>query len=306
MSTAADLWVDRYKQRYPHATDDYRRDGQWRQPRAEALTRRYLQPFNRAVRTALVLDVDDDAARWAARNAELPDPTVITLNPATEHVHMWWLLQSAVYTQDAQRLAALRLYERLYRGLVWAVEGADHGYAAQLTQNPLHGHWETFWGPAEPYRMRDLSAALGDRMPEPLKPGKKIEIRTDVGRNLELFDREREWEYRQYRLAGRPPLALWLPIAEQHARETSATLDANAWRGGPLSDREATHVGTSIARFCAAKLTDAEFRRRQALAGAITTEKKRQANQDRATQPRPGRRTIDRTALFTESLEITL
>jgi hypothetical protein len=293
MPTAVDAWLDRWRFKYPHATDDYQRDGQWPQPRAEALTRRYIAARTPSIRLGLVLDVDDDQAQWAARNADLPDPTVMTINPATEHAHLWWLLESPVYTLQAARQGPLRLYDRVNRGLLDAVVGADQGYTQQLTQNPVHPHWTTVWGPADPYSLKDLSTALGDRFPDPPKPGRKTMVRTETGRNVELFDRAREWAYNEIRRQNFPPIEVWRQMVQDFTALTNFTLDANDGIG-PMSSAEAAQIGKSIAHWTHRKFTAAEFSKIQSRRGKVTTALKAEANRKRATAPRPNRRTVDR------------
>lgn len=297
MSTAVDAWLDRWRFKYPHATDNYARDGQWPQPREEALTRRYIAARTPSIRLGLVLDVDDDRARWAAGNADLPEPTVMTINPATEHAHLWWLLKTPVYTMQAARLGPLRLFDRVNRGLVSSVVGADQGYTAQLTQNPVHPHWTTVWGPTEPYSLKGLATALGDRFPEPFREGRKTLVRTETGRNVELFDRTRGWAYNEIRRQHFPPIEVWQQIVTDFAALTNLALDANAGIG-PMSSSEATQIGKSVAHWTHRKFTADEFSKIQAQRGSkggkASTPAKTEANKVRSTAPRPNRRTVDR------------
>lgn len=298
MSTAVDAWLDRWRFKYPNATDDYRRDGQWPQPREEALTRRYIAARTSSIRLGLVLDVDDDRARWAAKNADLPEPTVMTINPATEHAHLWWLLQSPVYTMQAARLGPLRLFDRVNRGLNAVVVGADEGYAAQLTQNPVHPHWLTVWGPTDPYSLKDLATALGDRFPEPPGKGRKSLVRTETGRNVELFDRTRDWAYNEIRHQNYPPLAVWRQMVTDFTALTNLALDANDGIG-PMSSGEATQIGKSVAHWTHRTFTAEKFSGIQSRRGKISSTAKTEAVRKNATAPRPNRRgKIDKIALF--------
>ncbi|BAD95583.1 replication initiation protein [Rhodococcus opacus] len=297
MTAAVDAWLDRWRFKYPHATDDYVRDGQWPQPRAEALTRRYIAARTPSIRLGLVLDVDDDQAQWAARNADLPDPTVMTINPATEHAHLWWLLESPVYTLQAARQGPLRLYDRVNQGLIASVVGADQGYAQQLTQNPIHPHWTTVWGPSDPYSLKGLAKALGDRFPAPPDYGRKTQVRTETGRNVELFDRTREWAYREIRKQNYPSITVWRQMVTDFTALTNFTLDANDGIG-PMSRAEAEQIGKSVAHWTHRTFTAAEFSKIQARRGKVSSSAKTEAVRKNATAPRPKLKKVDRSALF--------
>ncbi|WP_072691743.1 replication initiation protein [Rhodococcus marinonascens] len=296
MPTALDAWMDRWRFKYPHASDNPSRDGTWAQPRVQALTRRYIAARTNAVRLGLVLDVDDDRAQWAARNADLPDPTVMTVNPATEHAHLWWLLDKPVYTLQAARVAPLRLYDRINQGLISSVVGADPGYVGHLTQNPVHPEWITVWGPADPYSLTDLSKALGDRFPDPPASGRTPLVRTGTGRNVELFDRTRTWTYDEIRRQSFPDIDTWQQMVHDFTALTNLTLDANTGIG-PMSAKEAAQIGKSVAHWTHRRFTAQKFSTLQAArgrnGGKKTSQEKVKAVRRNAAAPRPNRRAID-------------
>ncbi len=155
--------------RRPHATN-HLAEGQYRHSRDEALTMRYIEHSPHALLGSIVIDCDHpDAAlrafeKPADHPAELGGPVPL-------------------------RTRAPRVVARRPR-LPHRLRAGDFAYGGQLTKNPIHDDWDTLYGPADPYELRDLSTIHTPRQ-MPRLPARAA----GLGRNVTMFDTARTWAY---------------------------------------------------------------------------------------------------------------
>ncbi|KAA2242384.1 replication protein RepA, partial [Solihabitans fulvus] len=152
---------------WPLASDDPT-TGSWRESRAKALTRRYLEHSPTALLCMLVVDVDhhDTLLRALEEPRGHAMPTWIAESP-TGRGHVGWILEAPVCRTDSARIAPMRYAARVEEGLRRSLDG-DMGYAGLLTKNPLHEHWATTWGTDHLYSLGQLAESLGELMPRSL------------------------------------------------------------------------------------------------------------------------------------------
>ena len=202
-STQAALFDTRWLLKAPYVSDDLK-DGCWREPRAKAVARRYIQVNSAGLVWCIVIDIDHDDGDWAAGLAGLPEPSWTAINPFNRHAHVAYILEVPVARSDFARTGPLRFLARIEAGLVDAL-GGDVSYAGLLTKNPVHHSWVTRWCSDDGvYTLSQLASALGDRLPKQLP--RKIERSHGLGRNCTLFNELRTWAYtaiRRHRDDGR-------------------------------------------------------------------------------------------------------
>jgi hypothetical protein len=223
-----------------------------------ALRHREIAPDPPGWKTALRFDVDCPCDRrphvksgycpraatyW--RDAALPEPSFIVVNPANGHAHYVYLLRGWVRVDgaDAADLAAVRYFIAIERAYTQALR-ADAGYAGLVQHNPFHARYETFIGRDEPYSLRELAAYV--ELPA-LVPRRKTEIRTD-GRNVETFDRLRFWAYAtigEYRCG---PRETWDEVVDARALAIAEEVRAaHPAASHPYTDQEALATAKSVA-----------------------------------------------------------
>lgn len=240
MTLTAERWTESYRQTWPSATDDLNK-GTYRQPRSEALRRRYIQANPSALITSLVIDVDHDDAllRVMSRETGVPVPSYVAQAPSGR-AHVAYLLKAPVCRTDNARLEPMRFAARVERGLVNALSG-DLGYAGFLTKNPTHDHWDTFWASEHLYTLGELASDLWGWMPRTL-PRKTAE-NSGLGRNVALFNRVRLWSYRAVRNHWATGQGGWEQATYAYALAVNDEFTA------PLDASEVVHLARSVSRW---------------------------------------------------------
>ncbi|USI93072.1 replication initiation protein [Rhodococcus pyridinivorans] len=203
-------------------------------------------------------------------------PSWVSQSPSGRAHLGWWLGDNRVCRTDSARLMPLRLAHRIERGLCLSV-GGDFSYGGQLTKNPIHPDWETLYGPADPYALRDLTTIHTPRQ-APRRPDRSA----GLGRNVTMFDTARKWAYPQWWSHRNDTLDQWLQLVLQrcHAVNTEFT--------DPLPFVEVRATAYSIGKWIWRNFDETTFRARQAARGSkggkVMTEAKREANRKRATK----------------------
>jgi hypothetical protein len=258
-TTAADNWRSGYRQQWPSATDNLAK-GTWRQPREQALMRRYIQANPSALLTAIVIDIDHEDAlyRAASTDARIPMPNYVAQSPSGRG-HAAYVLEAPVCKSSNGRQKPLDFAARVETGLVRALDG-DRGYTGFLTKNPLHDHWDTWWGADRPYSLSELAGGLQDWLPKSL-PRKAAE-NTGLGRNVALFNRVRLWSYSAVRRHWSGDQRTWEEVTLAYA------LNVNQEFMTPLDGREVQSVARSISRYVWRKFTPETFKTVQAERGS--------------------------------------
>ncbi len=256
----------------PHATN-YLDQGQYRMSREDALTMRYVEHSPHALLGSIVIDCDhpDAAMRAFEKPSDHPAPNWVAQSPSGR-AHLGWWLAAPVCRTDSARLQPLRFAQRIEAGLRTSVSG-DFAYGGQLTKNPIHASWETIYGPAQAYELRDLATIHTPRQ-MPRLP----ERAAGLGRNVTMFDTARTWAYPQWWHHRHGTAGAWerLVLQRCHAINTEFAV--------PLPFIEVQATAQSIARWIWRNFTEQDYRARQAHRGSIMSEKKREANRIRATK----------------------
>jgi hypothetical protein len=249
----AEQWTQGYRQTWPHATDDLDR-GNWRQPRAEALTRRYIQANPSSLIVQLVVDIDhEDALVRAVSTNGIPDPSYVAQSPSGR-AHAAYLLKTPVCRTDNARLEPMRFAARVEAGLVNALD-ADRGYAGFLTKNPVHEEWDTFWVSDHLYTLGELADHLPGWMPRTLP--RRTADNSGLGRNVALFNRVRLWSYRAVRNHWDSGLPGWERATYAYALAVNQEFNA------PLDASEVGQLARSVSRWTWRNFTREGFSRAQ-------------------------------------------
>jgi replicase family protein len=101
-------------------------------------------------------DIDVPGAYYAHDDANLPQPNLIMINPENGHAHTAYLLGTPVARHSAARVAPLRLFAAVERGIARRV-GADRQYGGLISKNPLHRAWRVEARRQQPYSLHELS-----------------------------------------------------------------------------------------------------------------------------------------------------
>ncbi len=252
MTLTVERWADGYRQKWPLATDHDKGQFPQRLPRELALERRYIQANPSALITSLVVDVDHDDALSRALDltSGIPTPSYVAQSPATGKAHVGYLLKVPVCRTDSARLEPVRFAARVERGLVNALDG-DRGYAGLLTKNPSHEHWETVWGTAELYTLKELADSLTGWLPRSLP--RKAADNSGLGRNVALFNRVRLWSYSGVRRYWSDGPTVWGEVTYAYA------LAVNQEFAAPLDAQEVAHLARSVARWTWRNFTPERF-----------------------------------------------
>lgn len=184
--------------RRPRAADDYTH-GTRLHAWEVAATLRHLQLNPPAMVHWLIFDCDHtDVARW--RQAGLPEPSFITVNPDNGHHHIVYKLAAPVCVSQRGRERPKQYLRSVREALRDALHG-DPAYPALLTKNPLHSAWTVIRPAVMPsYTLAELAAdlslpAAGKAGPVKGVPHIDLTAITRGGRNRALFDALRSWAY---------------------------------------------------------------------------------------------------------------
>lgn len=261
--TQGALFDARWMVQSPYVSDNLR-DGCWREPRAKAIARRYVQVNSPGLVWCVVIDVDHDDADWAADRASLPEPSWTAVNPFNGHAHVAYVLEVPVARSDAARTKPLRFLARVEAGLIDAL-GGDLAYAGLLTKNPVHASWVTRWCSEDGvYTLSELATALGSRLPKQLP--RKVERSHGLGRNVTLFNELRTWAYTAIRRHREDGPDEWEAMAHAWAQSINQAFPE------PLPAREVRDTAHSVAKWVWTHFSEDQFRKIQ---------------QTRAQKPRP-------------------
>lgn len=248
-----ELFDSRWLLTAPYVTDELSA-GCWREPRAKAVTRRYVQLNSARLVWCIVLDVDHDEIDGLAADEGLPEPSWTAVNPWNGHAHVAYVLEVPVARSDAARTRPLRYLARIEAGLCDVLR-ADRSYAGLLSKNPLSSAWHTFWCPDEDggvYTLGELASALGDRLPRQLP--RRPATSHGLGRNCTLFNELRTWAYtavRRHREDGRDA---WEAMTLAWAQGINLRFPE------PLPEREVRDTAHSVAKWVWANFSEEQFR----------------------------------------------
>lgn len=225
-----------------------------RQSRARALEHAYIETNPLAMQSLIVTDHDGADADFIADLAGLPQPSWVAMNRYTRSGHIVYALNSPVCLTDAGHRAPVNLLARVEQGLT-DVLGGDVGYGGRITKNPTNTAHTSIWGEAEAlYGLRELAKALGDigALPAPHRQAQTV-LDSTVGRNVALFNLTRQWAYRA-RLRY-TDYQEWAETVYAFASMKNASVIADNFSRGPMSEGEVSQIAKSIARWVWARIT---------------------------------------------------
>ena len=155
----------------------------------------HIQPNGPTHKYWLVFDIDRHDAYDLLHDPHVPAPNILCINPANNHAHAYYLLETPVRTAPDASARALRYCAAVERALCHRL-GADVRYSGLLAKNPLHPHWHTFQWRPKPYTLTELADWFDQD--ELNAPGKPEEF-DGLSRNVETFEKLRLWAYRAIR-----------------------------------------------------------------------------------------------------------
>lgn len=230
----------RHLPRKPYCAD-YLAEGLLIRSVASALERRHIQFNGPATFSWLLHDIDHAQSAFAHRDANLPPPNVMILNQQNGHGHAATLLAVPVARHCAARLAPLRLYAAVDRGLTRRLD-ADRTFAGLIAKNPLHSDWRVEWRRDTPYTLGELEGWL---FAKDMVPESQPRTTFGAGRNVTVFDELRAVAYKEalrYKRAGDGHL-------EFRARLGHVAQALNSQFARPLSPSEISAIAKSVANW---------------------------------------------------------
>jgi hypothetical protein len=246
-------------------------DGLKIRDREVALEHRYVQLNGKYLYHWMPHDIDHCDAYHAHRDANLPPPNFIAINPENGHGHCAVLLAAPISRYEASRMEPLRFYSAVERGIARRI-GADRYYTGLITKNPLHQHWRIEWRRDSPYSLHELADWL---FFEDMRPDPRPEI-IGAGRNVAIFDELRLIAYREVRKfkrdgANREQWREHLEMLAANINQQFVGYSARKADGrcnvGPLRPSEVRAITRSVANWTWRHMSTAGFSARQSRIG---------------------------------------
>lgn len=253
-------------------------DGLKIRDRKVALEHRHVQLNGKYLYTWMSHDIDHSDAYNAHRDANLPPPNFIAINPENGHGHCAVLLATPVSCYDASHVEPLRFYSAVERGITRRIR-ADRHYVGLITKNPLHPHWRVEWRCNRPYSLHELADWLffHDMRPDP-RPDTM-----GAGRNVLIFEELRLIAYSEVRKFKKDGANLdqWRDHLEMLATNInhqfvgySARKPDGRCNVGPLRPSEVRAIAKSVADWVWRHMSTAGFSARQSRIGKLGNAKR--------------------------------
>jgi Replicase family len=204
-------------------------------------------------------DIDHAGAYFAHRDANLPQPNFMAINPGNGHGHCAVLLAMPVARHAAARVEPLHFFSAVERGIARRI-GADRHYSGLITKNPLHIHWRVEWRRDEPYTLPELADWL---FPENMQPDFSVETTLGAGRNCTVFDELRLIAYREVRAFKRDG-----SLETFRSRLERVAIGINMQFPVALRLTKVRGIAKSVAKWTWRHFSEEQFSARQALRGA--------------------------------------
>ena len=229
-----------------------------------ALRHRYLQPNHPNSKIWLVYDIDrPTCVSEITDEYNLPPPHFFVQNKANQRAHAFYGLETAVHMNPQSSLKAIRFAAAVDCAFTVTMD-ADGQYSGLVAKNPAHEHWRTYTINSAPYDLGEMAEFVdldkyGDRrraMPE-----------TGLGRNVNLFNRLRQWAYKAIR-QGWPNPTQWDRAVHQRAIGYNVT-------DNPLPHNEVRHIAKSVSTWTYKHFSAQGFSEAQAARGARKGKKRR-------------------------------
>lgn len=251
-------------------------------PLSMAIKMRHIQHNKPTSVSCLVLDLDSPLFWQLLENQLLPSPNLVAFNPENHHSHLYYNLNTPVYTCQAARSKPLRYLASIQYALCRAW-GADKGYSGLISKNPIHKDWNTLQLRSKAW---DLGG-LADWLDLPSKLPRKAQS-VGLGRNCTLFDLLRYWAYDsvlEYRVSSN--FKTW-------QQDVLAVAEGFNTFPEPLQYNEVKNTANSVAKWVwkhyTKRWTDDEFSQRQAergrWGGKVSGISRAKINEDKRVQAR--------------------
>ena len=190
LSSVLDRFADHLSSR-PYCSD-HLSGGLLVRPRAGALKKKYIQ-LNQIRSAYLAFDVDREGAAFAYQDANLPPPTITTINKENGHAHLLYELETPISRGVQSRFRPIYYYQAIYRGFKRKL-GADNGYSGLITKNPFSSSWgRTLFD--IPYSLDELDEYLSKKDKRLDIQNSKNHISYNESRNCDIFDYVRKLAY---------------------------------------------------------------------------------------------------------------
>jgi len=238
---------------------DWLSDGLKIRGKNSALKHRHIQLNSPTTFRWMPHDIDRPSAYFAHRDANIPQPNFIAINPENGHAHCAVLLTTPIARHSAARIEPLRFYGAVERGIARRI-GADRRYSGLICKNPLHADWRVEWRRAEPYTLHELADWLFSK---DMRPDAGVETTFGVGRNCAMFDDLRRIAYREVRTFKRDG-----NLESFQSRLERAALGMNTQFPQALPFSEVYAIAKSVARWTWRHFSEAQFSQLQSLRGA--------------------------------------
>lgn len=180
--------------RKPYCTDELS-SGLHIRAKDQAARARYVQHNEPNSMLWLAFDIDRPTYPEEAYDLGLPLPNVWVQNPVNCHAHLLYSLSVPVHLNPDSSPKAQRFAAAVDVAMTLKLE-ADAGYAGLICKNPLHKHWNTIALNDDSYDLSYLADFLNLDF---AKDTRKNLPAIGLGRNVTLFDRTREWTYKEVR-----------------------------------------------------------------------------------------------------------
>lgn len=230
-------------------------------PLSMAIKMRHIQHNKPTSVSCLVLDLDSPLFWSLLESNFLPTPNLVAFNPENHHSHLYYNLNTPVYTCQAARAKPLRYLASIQYALCRAWD-ADKGYSGLISKNPVHQDWHTLQLRAEAWDLGELA----DWLDLPSKLPRKAQS-VGLGRNCTLFDLLRYWAYDsvlEYRVSSN--FKTW-------QQDVLATAEGFNTFPDPLQCNEVKNTANSVAKWVwknyTKRWTDEEFSKIQAKRGRL-------------------------------------
>lgn len=224
---------------YPLATNSFDH-GFYPREREVAIGMRFVQTSAPTYQNLMILDFDSPTASWDIKSlvwdeGKLPEPSFVTVNPASNHAHAGWFIEGAVSTPTARKYFddTFKKYKKH--------SGSDGLYTGQTMRNPLHSWQQTEWLSDHLYSLKELNEVVKD-----------VKLSTNAanthtpgeGRNAFIFDELRAWAYGNRRHYT-DSFEVWL----EAVIERSFAVNGETFPENPLPSSELAAISRSVARY---------------------------------------------------------
>ncbi len=243
--------------------------GLTRQPKGQAIRKRYIQAQPAAMRLYLIFDIDRANGGNAWHHADLPEPYWTSANPDNGHAHICYALAVPVCLTDNARRKPIEFAEAVERALTACLR-ADRAFGGLITKNPANAHWRTLWGPAAGWELGHLAEWIPDFQKYARRPGP--DQLTGIGRNMDTFDHVRRIAYREvlpWKREGNTQTEFRAHLFEV-ARSYQDVFTA------PLPASEMLATAKSIAKWTWPRFTEKGLSEAQAARGRISGQRRRE------------------------------